>query len=228
MRVLVACEESQAVCQAFRELEHEAYSCDTQPCSGGHPEWHLQMDCFEALEQRGPWDLLLAFPPCTHLAASGAQYWKAKRADGRQQDAVAFVKRLYWAKGVARVAIENPLGVLSTVWMPPMQILQPFQFGEPFTKRTCLWLRDLPPLRHTGVVKPTHRWCTNATRSGPRRDGSRSTSALPNAPQAASTAKARSKTFKKIAIAMAAQWGGSRVGAPSQSHIDNFFVRAPC
>ena len=143
-RVLVACEESQAVVKAFRALGHVAFSCDTQPCSGGKPQWHLQKDCFEALERDGPWDLLIAFPPCTHLAASGAQYWPAKRADGRQQAAVEFVKRLYWAEGVARVAIENPLGVLSTEWMTPTQTIQPYEFGDPFTSAptsgyaTCL------------------------------------------------------------------------------------------
>ena len=223
-RVLVACEESQAVVKAFRALGHVAFSCDTQPCSGGKPQWHLQKDCFEALERDGPWDLLIAFPPCTHLAASGAKYWGAKRADGRQQAAVEFVKRLYWAEGVARVAIENPLGCLSTEWMTPTQTIQPYEFGDPFTKRTNLWLRNLPPLQHTDVVEPTHRWCSNAARSGPRRNGSRTASRLPNAPNVARTAKERSKTFPGVAAAMAAQWGGAGRRLGTQTRIDQLFV----
>jgi hypothetical protein len=207
MRVLVACEESQRVCLAFRARGHEAYSCDLIAPSGGRPEFHLQMDCLQALHEHGPWDLLIAFPPCTHLAASGALYWPQTRADGRQAAAIALVRALHDAEAVARVAIENPVGVLSTAWRKPDQILQPYHFGHPYTKKTCLWLRGLPPLRPTEVVEPTHTWtCQNNYRCGPRKDGTRAPRRLPPR-KPTDTAAERSKTFEGVARAMAEQWG---------------------
>ncbi len=222
MRILVACEESQVCCKAFREQGHEAYSCDLQPCSGGRPEWHFQRDVFEVLSTFGPFDLMVAFPPCTHLAASGAQYWPEKRKDGRQQAALELVRSLYWAD-VPRVAIENPTGVLTRLWMPPMQTLQPFHHGDPYTKRTCLWLRNLPLLRPSRVVKPTHRFNSNATRGGKRRDGTRKRSSLPTRLNCGSGSVARSKLCPGIAAAMARQWGQVTLG--TQPCMSDFFHR---
>ena len=127
MRVLVACEESQTVCKSFRSLGHEAYSCDIQPCSGGHPEWHLQVDALEMLKMR--WDMIIAFPPCTDLAASGARYFAQKIADGRQQRSVDFFMKFATAN-CDKIAIENPVGVMSSKFRKPDQIIQPWQFGH--------------------------------------------------------------------------------------------------
>ena len=224
LRVLVACEESQAVCVAFRAAGHVAFSCDLRPCSGGHPEWHFQVDVFEVIEKHGPFDLLVAFPPCTHLASSGAMYWAAKRADGRQQSALAFCQALYWAD-VPRVAIENPVGALSSLWMTPTQIFQPHEHGDAYTKRTALWLRNLPQLRASKRVAPKWRWGSNSTRSGPARDGTRKPSALPNMKGAANSALKRSKTFPGVARAMAAQWGAGG-GLGTQTRLDQLFGSA--
>ena len=166
MRVLVACEESQAVCKAFRARGHEAYSCDLQPCSGGHPEWHIQADALELLKLR--WDLIVAHPPCTYLSNLGANWlfnkdhsikdpereskgWKAK------QFFMAFLEA-----DCSRIAVENP--VPSRYWrMPPYsQIIEPYMFGDPWRKRTCLWLRGLPPpdgYRHCGAGRAVGRMC---------------------------------------------------------------------
>ena len=135
MRVLCACEESQEVCIAFRNAGHEAFSCDVQPCSGGHSEWHLQRDALEVARE-GEWDLVIAFPPCTHLSCAGARSWPQKRADGRQQAAVEFVLALWDC--CDRVCIENPVGWLSTCWQKPTQVVQPWMSGDPCTKKTCL------------------------------------------------------------------------------------------
>ena len=143
VKILVACEESQAVTIELRKLGHEAYSCDIEPCSGGYPEWHLQQDVIPLLTQK--WDMILAFPPCTHLAVSGAKWFAAKRADGRQQNAIDFFMQ-FANSDCPRIAIENPVGIMSTVWKKPDQIIQPWQFGHGETKKTCLWLKGLPTL----------------------------------------------------------------------------------
>ena len=142
MRILVACEESQAVTKELRRLGHEAYSCDLLPCGGGYPLWHIQVDALELLKMR--WDMVLAFPPCTHLAVSGARYFAEKRKDGRQQAAIDFFMR-FANCDCPRVAIENPVGIMSTHYRKPDQIIQPWQFGHGETKATCLWLKGLPP-----------------------------------------------------------------------------------
>ena len=174
MKVLAACEESQAVAAAFRRLGHEAYSCDVEPCSGGHPEWHIQQDVLPLLDGRcrfrtadgrqhavdGEWDMILAFPPCTHLAVSGARYFKEKRRDGRQQRGIDFFLRFVRAD-CGRVAIENPVGIMSTVYRRPDQIIQPYEYGHAERKRTCLWLKGLPPLVPTRVVRPELHICAN-------------------------------------------------------------------
>ena len=186
MRVLVACEESQEVCKAFRALGHEAYSCDIEPCSGGRPEWHIQCDALELLKMQ--WDMILAFPPCTHLAVSGARYFAEKRADGRQQRAIDFFMRFANADCL-RIAIENPVGIMSTQWRKPDQIIQPWQFGHGETKSTCLWLKGLPPLKPTNVVDGREQRVWRMP-PGPER------------------AKLRSKTYTGVAQAMAQPWGG--------------------
>lgn len=190
MKILVACEESQAVTMELRRLGHEAYSCDVQPCSGGHPEWHLQVDALELLKMK--WDMIIAFPPCTDLAVSGARYFAEKRTDGRQQASIDFFMRFAEAD-CSKIAIENPVGIMSTKYRKPDQIIQPWQFGHGETKATCLWLKGLPKLQPTDVVDGReHRvW-----RMPPRPD----------------RAKERSKTFPGIARAMAEQWAGQAKG----------------
>lgn len=186
MKILVACEESQAVTIELRRLGHEAYSCDIIPCSGGHPEWHLQVDALELLKMK--WDMILAFPPCTHLAVSGARYFEQKRKDGRQQAAIDFFMRFANAD-CPKIAIENPVGIMSTVWKKPDQIIQPWQFGHGETKKTCLWLKGLPPLIPTEIVEGREQriW---------------------KMPPSEDRAKNRAKTFPGIARAMAEQWAG--------------------
>ena len=189
MKILVACEESQAVTIAFREKGHEAYSCDIQDCSGGHPEWHLQKDVFEVLLEHD-WDMVIAFPPCTDLAVSGARWFKEKQEDGRQQKSIDFfLSFVEWHEMSGKpLAIENPVGIMSTHYRKPDQIIQPWQFGHGETKATCLWLHGLPKLEPTNIVdgRDQRVW------------------KMPPGPE---RAKMRSKTFQGIAKAMADQWG---------------------
>ena len=159
LKVLVACEESQAVTIEFRNLGIQAYSCDLLPCSGGHPEWHLQQDVIPLLEEE--WDMIIAFPPCTHLAVSGARHFAAKIADGRQQEGIDFFMKIANAKS-PRIAIENPIGIMSTRWRKPDQIIRPFQYGDNSTKGTCLWLKGLPKLTPTNIIAKSYRdWETD-------------------------------------------------------------------
>jgi hypothetical protein len=221
MKVLVACEESQTVTKAFRAVGHEAYSCDIKPPSGGRPDWHLLIDARALLNQE--WDLMIAFPPCTHLASSGARYFEEKRKDGRQQRAIDFFLAFAHAP-IPRIAIENPVGIMSTVWRKPDQYIQPYEFGHPESKKTGLWLKNLPYLRPTKICEPeyytlpdgtvyrdkkgkryskTHyfsgrmqaRW-RNQTPSGQNRLG-----------PSATRAQVRGRTYQGIADAMAKQWG---------------------
>lgn len=203
MKVLVACEESQRVCIAFRNMGHEAFSCDIIECSGGHPEWHLLKDIFEVINEF--WDIMIAFPPCTHLSAAGAPSWKIKQRDGRQQQALDFVLALANCS-IPKIAIENPTGFLNTHWRKPDQIINPFQFGDPFKKRTCLWLKGLPKLIPINIVKPEFHYTSNSTRGGLLKDGTRRKSNLPIR-KAWDDSRERSKTFYGIATAMAEQWG---------------------
>ena len=204
MRILVACEESQAVTVELRKLGHKAYSADIIDCSGGHPEWHLKGDVLQILNDG--WDMIIAFPPCTHLSAAGAPSWKVKQADGRQQDAIDFVYKIRDAN-CPLIAIENPTGRLNTAWRKPDQIMNPFQFGDPFKKRTCVWLKGLNKLKDTNLVEPKYHYTSNSTRGGKLKDGTRKESKLPIF-KAWSSAKDRSKTFPGIAKAMALQWAG--------------------
>ena len=150
MRILVACEESQAVTREMRRLGHEAYSCDIQPCSGDHPEWHLQVDALELLKLK--WDMIIAHPPCTHLCSSGARWFtEGKKPRCLQEEAAEFFMKFAHAD-CPRIAIENPIGVMSTMYRRPDQIIQPWQFGHGETKATCLWLKGLPNLSPTEIV----------------------------------------------------------------------------
>lgn len=158
MRVLVACEESQTVCKAFRVLGHEAYSCDIQECSGGHPEWHFKQDVLPLLKEQ--WDLIIAHPPCTYLTVTGNRWFNVerygdaaiKRAADREEAARFFME--FTKTNCKHVAIENPIGVMSTRYRKPDQTIQPYWFGDPQRKGTCLWLIGLPPLKPTNVVEP--------------------------------------------------------------------------
>lgn len=173
MKILVACEESQAVCIELRKLGHEAYSCDLMECSGNHPEWHIQGDVLGLLDGRcefktqdgilhrveGKWDAIVAFPPCTHLAVSGAAWFKKKRESGEQKEALNFFAKILEAD-CEMVAVENPVGIIGGpyirrwfpeyIWMPKCdQTVEPYYFGDHANKKTCLWLRGLPPLKHS-------------------------------------------------------------------------------
>ena len=195
MRVLVACEESQAVTKELRRLGHEAFSCDIEPCSGGHPEWHLQEDVTPLLKQR--WDMIIAFPPCTHLAVSGAAWFEQKRKDGRQQAAIDFFM-LFVNAECERIAIENPVGIMSTIYKKPSQIVQPYEYGHMEQKRTCLWLKGLPLLQPTNNVYAQMMELPKNKRER-----------LHYLPPSPERAKLRSKTFPGIAKAMAEQWAGA-------------------
>lgn len=215
-KVLIACEESQAVCKAFRERGHEAYSCDIQEPSGGHPEWHIHGDAIAALQcgkivtmngvthDIGRWDLLIAHPPCTYLTNAGARHlWK-----GHQLQAERVTKGIhgrdlfmrFWWANIERICVENP--VPSKVFGLPdyTQAIQPCMFGHPYTKKTCLWLKSLPPLSQTNPVEPIATWCPSGSYS--RKHGERHKGMFTT-----DRAKLRSKTFPGIAAAMADQWG---------------------
>lgn len=196
MRVLVACECSGEVRSRLRENGHDAWSCDIQPPDDGS-EFHIQGD---ALEQAysGQWDMMIAFPPCTHLAVSGAKHFAAKRADGRQQEGIDFFLAIARAP-IAHIAIENPVGIMSKVWRQPDQIIQPWQFGDSFQKTTCLWLKALPHLVPTKIVDKGEFWVSP--------DG---TKRMPQWFSDNKSAKVRSKTFPGIAQAMADQWNVPR------------------
>ena len=219
MKVLVACEESQAVTIELRKLGHEAYSCDIIECSGGHPEWHIQEDVLpllnghcsfhtmdgkpHALIQR--WDMIIAFPPCTYLTNAGARHlWKggvlneeryAKGLEGKK-----FFMEFFNAD-CPRIAVENPTP--SKIYELPKhsQVIQPYQFGHPFTKRTQLWLKGLPTLQSTDLVEPERTWCPSGSYSGKHNDKHRGMFTKDRA-------RNRSKTFPGIAKARAEQWGG--------------------
>lgn len=236
MKILVACEESQAVTIELRRLGHEAYSCDIIECSGGHPEWHIMQDVLPLLNGSGEeygnvyfvtqdvfphllpkkWDMIIAFPPCTHLAVSGAAWFEKKREDGRQRWGIDFFCQFLNAD-CDKISIENPIGIISGDYIPkwfpdlaekyglpkkPTQVIHPWQFGDSFEKTTCLWLKGLPELVPTeivdrgefithksGKVKP--KWFADAFHLPPEE-----------------RARVRSKTFPGIAKAMAEQWAG--------------------
>ena len=210
MKVLIACEESQAVTKAFRALGHEAYSCDILPCSGGHKEWHLQGDVFNYINQG--WDLMIAHPPCTYLSVSGARhlYNKDKTPNveryKNQAEALNFVQRLMDVD-IPRIAIENPISVISSHIRKPDQIIQPYWFGDSASKSTCLWLKNLPKLIPTNMVdKGEFKEWTDKKSGKVKRQALWYYQALQQAKNSAERRTLRSKTFKGIAEAMATQW----------------------
>lgn len=230
MRVLIACESSGRIRDAFRARGHDAWSCDLLSCESEYwRDFHIQADhdlhIFDIIDD-GNWDLLIAHPPCTHLASSGAKYFAEKKADGRQEQAKIFFMAFTKTK-VLRYCIENPVGIMSSEFREPNQIIQPYQFGHPESKATCLWLKNLEPLKPTNVVEPeyymvdgkvyrdkkgkryskTHyfsgrmqaRW-RNQTKSGQNK-----------LPPSADRATIRSRTYIGIAQAMAEQWGNPEI-----------------
>ena len=220
MKILVSCEESQAVTKEFRRLGHEAYSCDIAPCSGGHPEWHLQQDVLPLLKEK--WDMIITFPPCTHLAVSGAAHFKKKRADGRQREGIEFFMKFINAD-CDKIAIENPIGIISGNYIAkhfpdlqekynfpikPTQIIQPWMFGDNFNKSTCLWLKGLSPLIPQVTEQPELEWFewTDSKTGKKKRQPKWVMDALKLPPK--ERAMVRSKTFHGIAKAIAEQWGG--------------------
>ena len=198
-RILVACEESQRVTTAFRDIGYEAYSCDILPTSGDHPEWHLQQDVTDLLAE--DWGMIIAFPPCTDLAVSGARYFARKQADGTQQRSINFFMQFANSE-CPRVAIENPIGIMSTIYRKPDQIIQPYWFGEPYKKSTCLWLKGLPKLEPTNMLREPEPFVGA--------DGKyRMSQYMYDLSLKDHTQRAyhRSKTFLGVAEAMANQWG---------------------
>ncbi len=221
MNILIACEESQTVCKAFREKGHTAFSCDIQECSGGHPEWHIKGDVLPLLNGwcdfdtsdgvvhflHGRWDMIIAHPPCTYLTVSGNRWFnierygeKAVQRHKEREDAVQFFMALANAD-CDKICIENPIGVMSTRWRKADQTIQPYEYGHPARKATCLWLKNLPALQPTEMVKPEVYYYI--AKNGRIKSDSRWRSQCKNGDRA----KHRAKTFPGIAAAMADQWG---------------------
>lgn len=237
MKVLVACEESQEVCKAFREKGHEAYSCDILDCSGGHPEWHIKGDVLPLLngkceftDMRGgchsienKWDMVIAFPPCTHLAVSGARHFKKKREDGRQREGIEFFCK-FLNIDCDKVVIENPVGIISGDYVKehfpylaekyglpkkPAQIIHPWMFGDNYAKSTCLWEKGVPTLIAEVKEQPELEWFewTDKKTGKKKRQPLWFYEALQKAKTNEERSTLRSKTFHGIARAMAEQWG---------------------
>ena len=217
MKVLIACEESQTVCKAFRARGHEAYSCDIQKPSGGHAEWHILGDALKAIEggqvttmdgqvhDVGRWDMLIAHPPCTYLSKAGGNrlridgFIQQDRYEKGQKAAEFFLKFLN--ADIPRIAVENPVP-LKIFGLPPYsQIIQPYMFGDEYLKMTCLWLKHLPPLFATEIVVPTKKWVSASDHRAVKKNDAW-------AKGVCRSQKERSKTFPGIAAAMAEQWGG--------------------
>lgn len=228
MNVLVACEESQEVCKAFRAKGHNAFSCDIQDCSGGHPEWHIKGDVVPLLNGHcsftteggwqivipEKWDLIIAHPPCTYLTVSGNAWFDIEKygENARQRykeryKAIVFFMHMVLANA-DKIAVENPVGIMGTAYRKADQIIQPYWFGHPYAKNTCLWLKNLPPLLPTELCEP-ERIHSKGKSGGYSGVGWYATdengkAIAWNDPR---TAKIRSKTFPGIAKAMADQWG---------------------
>lgn len=237
MNVLVACEESQTVCKAFREKGHKAFSCDIQDCSGGHPEWHIKEDVLPLLDGsctfktmdnvshtiEGKWDLIIAHPPCTHLSVSGARHFEKKRADGRQREGIEFFCKFLQAD-CDKVVIENPVNIISGEYIKehfpdlaekyglpknPTQRIHPWMFGDNFSKNTCLWIKGLEPLVPKYTEEPEMEYVTwTDKKTGKlKRQNKWYYEAFVNCKSSEERSKVRSKTFPSIARAMAEQWG---------------------
>ncbi|WP_194420843.1 hypothetical protein [Aestuariibaculum marinum] len=231
MKILVACEESQAITKELRKLGHDAYSCDILKCSGGHPEWHFNMDVFKVIENKGGilqngevvqleqnWEMMIAHPPCTYLAVSGARWYyhpedkdmpvEKRRPHPRfpdrakdREEAVEFFIKLYEAP-IDKIAIENPVGIISTRYRKPDQTVHPWMFGDEASKSTCLWLKNLPLLEATDIVGKGERVTLKSGKSLPKWYSD----ALTKAKTPAERRTLRSKTFEGMARAMAEQW----------------------
>lgn len=220
MKILVACEESQAVTKELRALGHDAYSCDIEPCSGGHPEWHIMQDVVPLLNRNigfttmdgekhptiDKWDMIIAFPPCTYLTVTGNRWFNVERygekAIQRMKDrekAIEFFM-LFANADCERIAIENPIGCMSMVYRKPNQIIHPYMFGDSERKATCLWLKGLPELVPTNIVEPK----VIVYKNGKGTDSPWHVNTMSLPPK--ERAKMRSKTFPGIAKAMATQW----------------------
>ena len=234
MNLLVACEESQRVCTAFRERGHNAFSCDIIDCSGGHPEWHIQADVLPLLDGNcefkttdgtvhkidDRWDMIIAFPPCTHLALSGAAHFEKKRRDGRQREGIEFFCKFLNAD-CEKIVVENPVGIISGKYIRehfpdiaekyglpinPTQSIQPYEFGDSARKKTCLWIKGLPKLTPTKIVDMGEIGPDgHSVGAGMYKLKDENGKAI--AYHDPRTAKIRSKTFPGIARAMAEQWG---------------------
>ena len=202
MRILAACEESQAVTVEFRKRGHEAYSCDIEPCLGGHPEWHIQVDALELLKMK--WDMIIAFPPCTYLSNAGARHlWKDHELNQERYEKGLLAKEFFmqfYKADCEKIAIENPTP--SRIYELPekSQVIQPYQFGHPYTKRTQLWLKGLPQLEPTKIVEPIAALCPSGSYSKKHDERHRGIFT-------ADRASNRAKTFPGVARAMAEQWG---------------------
>ena len=236
MTILVACEESQEVCKAFRKLGHQAFSCDIQDCSGGHPEWHIKGDvlkiingnCFFVTEDVHPyyveeWDMILAFPPCTHLAVSGAKHFEKKRRNGQQYEGIDFFGKMLNAN-CKKVVVENPVNIINGNYikkyfpdlcekynlpMEPTQRIQPWNFGDNYSKTTCLWLKGVQPLKVEITEEPAMEYkefISKKTGKKKRQNLWYYQAFCNHTPE--ERARIRSKTFPGIARAMAEQWGG--------------------
>jgi hypothetical protein len=235
MNILIACEESQRVCTEFRLMGHNAFSCDIIECSGGHPEWHVMQDVLPLLNGDcafettdgishkivGKWDMIIAFPPCTHLAVSGAAWFEQKREDGRQREGIEFFCKFLEAD-CDRIVIENPIGIMSGKYITehfpelaekynlpiePTQIIHPWMFGDNYSKSTCLWLKGLTPLTPSVTEQPELEWFEwiDGKTGKKKRQPKWFADAWRLPPE--ERAKVRSKTFPGIAKAMAQQWG---------------------
>jgi hypothetical protein len=234
MNILVACEESQAITKELRLLGHEAYSCDLLECSGGHPEWHFNMDVFkviakkggtlqngEKVKVKGNWDMMIAHPPCTFLAVSGARWYyhpddkdiptSLRRPHPRfpdrahdRKEAIEFFIKLCEAP-IDKIAVENPVGIISSHYRKPNQTVHPWMFGDEASKATCLWLKNLPLLEPTNVVGKGERVVLSSGKSLPKWYSD----ALTQSKSAAERRTMRSKTFEGMARAMAEQWTGN-------------------
>ena len=222
MNILVACEESQRVCMAFREKGHRAFSCDVIKCSGGHPEWHIMQDVIPLLNGNcefttcdgkvhtvnDKWDMIIAFPPCTYLCSLGTVWFSEKypldmriERKKNQNLAIDFFMRFVNAD-CDKICIENPIGIMSTKYKKPTQYVQPYEYGEPYTKKTCLWIKGLVPLKPTNIVEPTGgHWISAGIKNRKSQNKAVCKSGT------GKYKKKRSKTFPGIAKAMAEQWG---------------------
>lgn len=204
-RILIACEESQAVTIAFRKLGFEAFSCDLLPCSGNHPEWHYQEDMFEVIKREDKFDLMIAFPPCTDLAVSGARHFERKIADGSQAKSIKFFMDVINAD-VDKIVVENPIGIMSRLYRKPNQIIQPYQFGDKAQKSTCLWLKNLDKLEPTNIVEKGEFYEFTSKKGEKKRMPMWYYKALQEAKTPEQRRTLRSKTFQGIADAMAEQF----------------------